>query len=877
MSNCSVTYKEGKISSVLEDGKTPEMFSVINKIIKDKDKAYMIYSKIRDGVSVNARVNSQKAVKKVSKSLYTTEEVEQNTFVNDVIGTVDDLGARKNKTGTSRSETKIEALKRAKLLDNLTKETSDVNEINNLKTQIKELIGKAKPSRVAVKEEVGYTIGKNNEGEYVLTATLENESVGSITIKEGKLELPKVISLVEGNGIGRSLVTQAISEAIEKEIPLTLDKGTFSGMKKVLEAYADEGVLRDVRGKYELIGSKVGGIKEAISSLNNDSESLSLEMTTKAINLMMSLGMTSNLELQNKMKSLEENGVIVFTEENLSKVFNKYEVSMILSSPELIAEIQQIRNKIGSTDINLEYDPMFVFKGSSELLGPTQKIINPNVVEVEVREAVAGEQNVSEALPEKYLQLYNDSQDFRDYVERIAKDYGKPKKMKLVDGKLVESKGDTAGRFNLILDDRSKSIASSQLDVLSEFDQNQYEIGYNKWLADTLNQLGIEYRSVEAKVLNTEARENTERMIELIEEGKFTEASQIYDKVLNEAQPEVQVVYAAENSDVYVDEAYVSESEMFEEFNLLKIKGKHYTEVDNSMSAEEMINVAYASVLNKSNNTLEEFTAEVKANAQKMGLTLNQELAIKNYLYKEFLGVEAEIVVKQQAKTYQGEIEDLDYIKQDFIKDFNDYLILSGNQHFKITSKGIEFKYDDQLSIREAMESLPENIASDMVQYSKVAKNMEEIKIYKGESNEDIDSKLMHPAETRQVEFYDPSQEARDKAFNNPMSLPTLDGNIRIITSPSGETIITKEGEQRDYLERYGKAYERVAYEGGIGFYKMAPETSNVFFEGKLEPVKMDMDVSEYTHLASIETATEIHNVFEKGEKNKIEEEFFKC
>lgn len=870
--SCTVKYENGRVSQVLEDGKVSQVFKAIDSVIKNKDKSFLIYNKINEGVKDSARENLESVPATKEKVEIGSTEFTESVFINEQIGMVED-GEPRSEQRIGTSEVNMSNVKTIKLLQGLQRESTDKESI---KTKIKELNtnGRLKlNSKVKVRIDTPLQLGVTEDQNYGLVT--QGEVVASAEMQGNNLQSVKVLEAVEGQGLARVLMLNIIKERALNDQELTIN---VKGQDGFLDNLVFNGILTKSKGSYKLNPSKVGGIKEAISSLNQNNEDLTVEEKPSVRNLMYRFGTETTQDLKDKLKRLEVEGILVFTEDNLNKVFDKYESNRIAKDPEIQDQLTSIYNKLQSSNFEIDFDPMFKARVSSDILGGATLMENPNQVEANIQKLVAGESNPIEALPDNYLDIAS-TKEGAAYIKRMSEEYGKAQVQTITsDGQLVTSKGDTNGKFNLILDYRSSATATVALDVLDGLTGEQYEASAANIIKIALQEIGIDTNTFEQKINTLEDLLQAEELLTAIEEGNFNKASEIYDQLLNDKQNDVEVVRGAENTDVFIENTKgLSEIEIMNNFGLIKVQENHYKQFED-ISVEEMISMAEDSELNPDNLEGQEFVDYLYKQATSMELVGDRMDLIKNYLFKTSAGISIEPnTVKSQPKNTINDVEFSEYIREDFIKDFNYYLNESNNQDFKITGKGIEFVYKDAISQEEAIEKLPEQLRKDLIEYSKISKHMDTLSETMEKALEDMDSLLLYPSRESNIEHYFPGVEDRVKAYNFPESLKKLSGEYKNITTTIGERLIVKPNEFEKYLNHNGVTLERVAFEKGLGIFKEAPATSEVFIETDLEGVTLETDMTELTQLATTAKETKINNFFESNEKNEIEDEYFKC
>lgn len=879
--SCTVKYDNGDISQVLEDGKVSQTFEAIAELVKDRNKAFAIYSRLEEGVSETAKSNIGEVKTSLKRQAVTQQSFTEGKLIMSVAGSVKDYEGRSHRFRTSEQTVSPKEANRIIILQKAIKQLTGINK-EALQEKYKELT-KGVLTRMNISNN-SVRINENNlvlgisslGGNYGYSLMAQGTPVAMAEVgPDNNLINIDVAGFAQGQALGIQMLSNVIKERSANNQELTIDKKDFKGLERVLDNLVIQGVFTESKGLYTLQSATKGSLGDAITSLGHISEGVTNSQKPSVRNMMYAFNVTSAKEVFNKLSKLKVDGVLNFSRNSLKKVFNTYEVNRIEGNNEIIEEITDLYNRLGATDMEIDFDPKFVVDKSSMVTGGVIEKHNPFKVEADVMMAVAGEQNPFEALPEEY-QSVAQTKEGRDYIERVAREYGKPRTMYVTpSGLLKQRKGDTLGKFELILNNRTSEIASRTLDRIDNMDDQQYmDLAYEE-IKVALDTVGIDTRNYELRINSAEALSNMESLLVAVENTDFETASEIYDRFLNNESMERTLVRGANNTDIYMEPKHLSEMEIFESYELVK-KGPNLYVRAQYMNYETMMELAYNSELNPNDLSIEELADTFYEEALKMGIPGQRRSLIRNYLYKLNGGFElTDNTSTGIAKSVEYIVPNESLIKEYFITDINQYINETGNTDFKITSKGLEFTYTDPVSIQEAIESLPGDLREQITEYSKMSRTMEEIEVSEV-TNMSIEEALLYPARTSEVEMVDVGVEERIKAYNFPESLRKLQMPYnRVVVA--GQELMVKAKEMSDYLNHNGQTYERVYDQFGLSVFKNSDFTPGHIIDRNITPVTIMGNIDFLNKLSKEVKPTEITNVFDKGEKTQIEEEFFKC
>ena len=266
---------------------------------------------------------------------------------------------------------------------------------------------------------------------------------------------------------------------------------------------------------------------------------------------------------------------------------------------------------------------------------------------------------------------------------------------------------------------------------------------------------------------------------------------------LNENSPQREKVIKIENQerDLVFLETNKTEEELFNELNLLQ------TETDNVYHRIE----------------------KVDFEEMKQALNLDENIS-ELQAYKDYFGYNTPSIIKNTPSFTPSIIEtDVDYLKEDFVADFNAEVLKNPNHEFynkfEVNEKGISLKYNDPISIAQIRAYIQDDVklGKELADYSVISKNMPNLK--EGVSYED---RLLEAVNNR-----------------NLLKKPK-------IVSPVDRNTILAENETNEFLNYNGEVFQLKNKEGNSSVY-MKINTENdlnyyqteVFTQDYLDQVKV--------------------------------------
>ena len=303
---------------------------------------------------------------------------------------------------------------------------------------------------------------------------------------------------------------------------------------------------------------------------------------------------------------------------------------------------------------------------------------------------------------------------------------------------------------------------------------------------------------------------------------------------------------------------------MFSKFGLVKKDDGVYRQVK-----EESLDTLYENFFDYKNlvpegiETVEDLKSYVQKNASLLEVS-DYEVDVDNlekiFLYKKFFDFPMSTQkAKVKVDNFNRITNSEDYLTDDFLKDFNKWILETTNPYFKVTGKGIELVNNDELSKVDAVNSVPEKFKQELAEYNIISDNLNlEIPLIE-KKYEDINTQL----------------EQRQKAVNNPDRVKKVSGQYTYLK----DGVLAVKNESETFVKT------------PIGIFEKIFEFENVKFYGKLETTKKegykkvsveapfsDINFKDYAYLAvtpdSFKTSK---NYYSRNELNEINDEYFGC
>jgi hypothetical protein len=625
-------------------------------------------------------------------------------------------------------------------------------------------------------------------------------------------------------------------------------------------------------------------IKTLMNFSNSKLKPLNLEGIKAAKNAAMALKVKSSKELVEKMeKALMKNGIVLFDKLSLqrSKLYNTFEVNTILTSPKLQKQIKDsllsLRN---SEPFIIEYDENFIVPQGREVnqFGK-QEIINPNTVEKDLIQSIAGlkESEIDEALPAAFANKYYTDSIFRETVDSIARDYKKAPIKSIIDGELTDKVEDVEGMLvNTITEDENESISEDIRFLREEIDEEIFNSDLRN-VSKVLNKIkrnayvnGIDLRNLPALALELSRSEllgfldsMEDAIIDPTNPENFMEFSERYYNILGDKEAKTEVIKSNSENDVIVEEP-LSEYEMFSKFGLVKKDDGVYRQVtEDSLDTLYENFFEYKNLVPEGIETVEDLKIYVQKNASLLEVS-DYEVDVDNlekiFLYKKFFEFpmstqKARVKVDNFNKITNSE----EYLTDDFIKDFNKWILETVNPYFKVTGKGIELVDNDELSKVDAVNSVPEKFKQELAEYNIISDNLNLEMPLIEEKYEDINTQL----------------EQRQKAVNNPDRVKKVSGQYTYLK----DGVLAVKNESETFVKTPIGIFEKIFEFENVKFYgKLETDKKQGYKKVSTEAPLSDINFKDYMYLAnSPESFKTSKNYYSRKELNDINDEYFGC
>ena len=711
------------------------------------------------------------------------------------------------------------------------------------------------------------------------------------------VELELIESSDKGKGNARKAANTFLqgTDAQGKDVYLTVNPRDNSTKPERLESFysslgfektSDFEMVRRAK-KVSLKETDSNGepsIKTLMDFSNSKVKPLGLEGVKAAKNAAMGLKVKSSQELIEKMeKALMKNGIVLFDKLSLqrSKLYNSFEINTILSSPKLQKQIKEsllaLRN---SEPFTIEYDENFIVPQGREVnqFGK-QEVINPNVVENDLMQSVAGlkESEINEALPTAFTNKYYTDSDFRETVDTIARDYKKAPIKNVIEGELTDKTEDVEGMLENTITDNFNDTLSEDIKFLRE-EIGEEVFGSNlKNVSKVLSKIkknaylnGIDLRNLPTLALELSRGELLgflDSMENAITNTGDTESlrefSDMYYEVLGNKEAKTEIIRSESENDVVVEEP-LSDYEMFSKFGLVKKDEGIYRQVKEE-SLDTLYNnfFEYKNLLPEGIATVEDLKSYVQKNANQLEVS-DYEIDVDNlekmFLYKKFFDFpmstqKSRVAVDDFNKITNSE----EYLTDVFVKDFNKWILTTSNTYFKVTNKGIELVNNDELSKVEAVNSVPERFLQELAEYNIISENLDLELPLPEERYEDINTQL----------------EQRQRAVNNPDRVKKVAGQYTYLKGG----VLAVKNESETFVKTPIGIFEKIFEFENVKFYgKLNTDKKQGYKKVNLEAPFSDINFKDYMYLAnSPESFKTSKNYYSTKELNDINEEYFGC
>lgn len=791
------------------------------------------------------------------------------------------------------------------LYENNTKLTQDeiTNMVNNsdisqeLKDKYFEILGAkdgVRMSERAKQEAPTRTPSLEMEGVKVFAKDRVNPITGK-NMGDIELELIESSERNKGNARKAAEVFLKSTDAKGKDVFLTVSprdgKTTKEGLEKFytslgFQKVSDFEMVRKAQpvAPKEFDSNGEASVKTLMNFSNTKVKPLDVEGVKAAKNAAMALKVKSSSELLEKMeKALTKNGVVLFDKLSLqrSKLYNIFEINTILSSPKLQKQIKQSLLALRNTEaFEIEYNEDFVMPQGMEVnqFGK-QEMANPNETEKEVIESIAGlkTSEIKDALPASLASKYSIDSTFKKAIDKIAKEHKKAVVKTVKGGELSDKVEDVEGLLkNTVTDENNPSI-SEDIRFLNE------DIGEEVWsekltsISKVLNKIkknaslnGVDLRNLPVLALEMSRDEILyflDTMENHLSDITNTEAlkvfSQAYQEVLGDNEQKTETIRTDSENDVVVEEP-LSEYEMFSEFGLVKKQGNTYRQVEEADLETLYENFfAHKNLLPEGVETIEDLKEFIQKGTSELNISdyqVDVDNLEKIVLYKKFFDFQmSTLSPKVTTEGFEKITNSQDHLTGDFVKSFNKWLLLTDNQYFKVTGKGIELISNDELSKQEAIDSVPERFKQELAEYNILSHNL----------NLDL------PLEEEKYRDINTQSEQRQKVINNPERVKKVSGQYTYLK----EGILAVKNEGETFLRTPVGVFEKIFEFGNIKFYgKLDTNSKEGYKSLNAEPPFSNVDFSEYKYLEVMPEAFKTSkNYYSREELKTINDEYFGC
>lgn len=625
-------------------------------------------------------------------------------------------------------------------------------------------------------------------------------------------------------------------------------------------------------------------VKALMDFSNSKVKPLGLEGLKAAKNAAMALKVKSSDELIEKMeKALMKNGIVLFDKLSLqrSKLYNAFEINTILSSPSLQKQIKEsLLSLKNSEPFQIDYNENFIVPQGREVnqFGK-QEVLNPSTVEKDLIESIAGlsEDEIDEALPAAFSNRYYTDSDFRETVDSIARDYKKAPVKEIVEGELVDKTEDVKGMLtNTLTEDFNESIAEDIRFLREEIDEDIFNSNLTK-VSKILNKIkknayinGIDLRNFPTLALELSRSEilgfldSMEDMLsEPYNQDAFDEFSDRYFEILGEKEPKTEVIKSNSQNDVFVDEP-LSEYEMFSKFGLVKKQDNVYRKVTDTPLETLYENFfEHKNLLPEGVDSIDDLKMYVQKNTGALEVS-DYEVDVDNlekmFLYKKFFGFPMSTVKpKVSTEGFNKLTNSEEYLKEDFVKEFNKWILATGNPYFKVTSKGIELTQKDELSKSEAIASVPVRFKQDLAEYNIISNNLN----------------LELPLEEEKYRDINTQYEDRQNVVNNPDRVKKVAGQYTYLK----DGVLAVKNEGATFVRTPIGVFEKIFEFANIKFYgKLDTDTNKGYKKVVAEAPFSDIRFNDYMYLENTpEAFKDSKNYYSRKELDDINKDYFEC
>ena len=834
----------------------------------------------------------------LARRAMTTETRGQNSWVN-FSGVNAEVFKKRDRARMLRQEGKIEEAK--KLTEEVYEEMSFAEQKIGL---LPEWVSTPYPENIFPEEKrmSTYPISKSVKREPSLelngTKIFAKERVNPITGENmGDIEWELIESTERGQGNARKAAELFLNgtDAQGKDVYLTISPRDAQTSPERLESFYSSLGFKKV-SDFEMIrkakpitpkdidSNGEVSVKALMDFSNSKVKPLGLEGLKAAKNAAMALKVKSSDELIEKMeKALMKNGIVLFDKLSLqrSKLYNTFEINTIISSPSLQKQIKEsLLSLKNSEPFQIDYNENFIVPQGREVnqFGK-QEVLSPEAVELELIESIAGlsEEEIDEALPAHFSNRYYTDSNFRETVDSIARDYKKSTVKEIINGELVDKTEDIQGMLlNTVTEDINESLAEDIRFLREDIDSDIF-INNISSVSKVLNKIkksafmnGIDLRNLPVLALELSREEllgfldSMENM--LADPGSveaFVDFSERYFDILGDKEVKTEVIKSNSQNDVFVEEP-LSEYKMFSDFNLVKKQDNIYRKVTDTPLETLYENFfEHKNLLPEGVETLEGLKEYVQKNATLLEVS-DYEVDVDNlekiFLYKKFFEFPMLTVSpKVSTEGFEKITNSPEYLMDTFVKEFNKWLLSTGNPYFKVTSKGIELTQKDSLSKIDAINSVPVRFKQDLAEYNIISSSLN----------------LELPLEEEQYRDINTQYEERQKAVNNPDSVKKVTGQYTYLK----DGVLAVKNEGATFVRTPIGIFEKIFEFANIKFYGKLDTEPNIGYKKIVaEAPFSDINFNDYMYLETTpEAFKESKNYYSRKELEDINKEYFAC
>lgn len=634
-------------------------------------------------------------------------------------------------------------------------------------------------------------------------------------------------------------------------------------------------------------------VEEAVVFATNTGNIISDDKKLQINNTVLGLGLSSYGELLDKMENLLQDGIMLFTENNLNRtgLYNNYEINSILNNISLQENIRDTYQALKNSDDTFfdSINPAYIIKTSEINTIGKQNILNPYQVEQEVKEIIAGKDlsvSLDDIPYDSIKNFYRNNEEFRAELDNVAANNRNIQVKKIELNELLDKTVNTNRElFEKTLDLDSREVLNPVIDLLSGISNTVWNDSYEsiytilKDFNKKAIKSGIDFLDLEEKTLiktQPEILELLESFSDVLNRPTennldyfFDMYSEFFD-IPNE--PLIETASTRDDTNIYL-ETDISEVSLFTEFGLLKESENVYKQIEVIQDTEQAYSILLANndkipVGITTIEQLKEYVNSIMNNYNSDSFEINLsdlENVIIHKLYFE-VPISYQTIKDNQAEEKASNFTgDFNYLTKQFVSDFyqryirekksNSQLYKNFYKNFTINEKGIVLLDSDPLTISQIEPYIDENLSM----YNLISKN------------------LNLPLNDLEIIIdRDEMQFRREYAISNPSSVEKIKGEYMTV---SPETIAVR-NETNTFVKTPSGIYEYDYQMGDVAFYNKLPEGSQYYNSYGQHRVKSDssVDVRDYGNLEIIpENFVRARNFYSKKELEEINKNNFNC